>query len=122
MYVRKHAAGFTEAGKYPSLNYRIHCRGGEYVLWLLLKFGMKEELDFGVGIDGRILPKEELLSRGNFWRYETEQIYRYLPVARLVLPQGEHLLSVYAKAAGLRFDRICLVRGDALPPMDSEWA
>lgn len=121
MYLRKGPAGRTESGEFPSLNYRIQCRGGEYVLWLLLKFGMKEEFDFGVGIDGRVLPKEELLSRGNFWRYETEQIYRYLPVARLALAEGEHLLSIYAKAAGLRFDRICLVKGEALPPMDSEW-
>ena len=122
MYVRRSAACCAGAGAYPSLNYRIRCQGGEYVLWLLLKFGMKEEFVFDVGIDGRVLPKEELLSRGNFWRYETEQIYRYLPVARLALPEGEHLLSIYAKAAGLRFDRICLVRGDMLPPMDSEWA
>lgn len=122
MYVRRSAACCAGTGAYPSLNYRIRCQGGEYVLWLLLKFGMKEEFVFDVGIDGRVLPKEELLSRGNFWRYETEQIYRYLPVARLALPEGEHLLSIYAKAAGLRFDRICLVRGDMLPPMDSEWA
>lgn len=121
MYVRKRAEDRERSGETPSLNYRIQCRGGEYVLWLLLKFGMKEEFDFSVGIDGRVLQKEELLSRGNFWRYETEQIYRYLPVARLALAEGEHLLSVYAKAAGLRFDRICLVKGEALPPMDSEW-
>lgn len=124
MYIRKQGTGWQcvpESGKIPSLNYRMRCQGGEYVLWLLLKYGMKEELDFGVGIDGRMLGKEELLGKGNFWRYEAEQIYRYVPVARLTLAQGEHLLSVYAKAAGLRFDRICLVKGDALPPADSEW-
>lgn len=121
MYIRKRGASWASCEEAPSLNYRIHCQGGEYVLWLLLKFGMKEEFSFGVGIDGRVLLKEELLSRGNFWRYETEQIYRYVPVARLALAEGEHLLSVYAKAAGLRFDRICLVKGDALPPLDSEW-
>lgn len=125
MYIRKQGTDWTcrtEDGELPSLNYRIQCGGGEYILWLLLKFGMKEEFSFGVGIDGREIPKEELLSKGNFWRYETEQIYRYLPVARLALAEGGHLLSVYAKAAGLRFDRVCLVRGDGLPPMDSEWA
>lgn len=121
MYVRKREKDREGSGKTPSLNYRIQCRGGEYVLWLLLKFGMKEEFNFDVGIDGRVLRKEELLSGGNFWRYETEQIYRYLPAARIALTEGEHLLSVYAKAPGLRFDRICLVRGDALPPLDSEW-
>ena len=121
MYVRKREKDREGSGKTPSLNYRIQCRGGEYVLWLLLKFGMKEEFNFDVGIDGRVLRKEELLSGGNFWRYETEQIYRYLPAARIALAEGEHLLSVYAKAPGLRFDRICLVRGDALPPLDSEW-
>ncbi len=122
MYIGKRGAGLAGNGETPSLNYRIQCRGGEYVLWLLLKFGLKEEFDFGVGIDGRVLQKEELLNGGNFWRYEAEQIYRYLPVARAALTEGGHLLSIYSKAAGLRFDRICLVRGDALPPMDSEWA
>lgn len=124
MYIRKRGTGWhcvPESGVIPSLNYRMRCQGGEYVLWLLLKYGMKEELDFGVGIDGRMLGKEELLGKGNFWRYEAEQIYRYVPVARLALAQGDHLLSVYARAAGLRFDRICLVKGDALPPADSEW-
>lgn len=124
MYVRKRGTDWTcrtEDGELPSLNYRIQCGGGEYILWLLLKFGMKEEFSFGVGIDGSEIPKEELLSKGNFWRYETEQIYRYLPVARLALAEGEHLLSVHAKSAGLRFDRICLVKGEELPPADCEW-
>lgn len=122
MYIGEMGNGRAGCNDAPSLHYRIQCQGGEYVLWLLLKFGKKEEFDFCIGIDGRALQKEEFLGRGSFWRYEAEQIYRYLPVVRLALTEGGHLLSIYAKAAGLRFDRICLVKGDALPPMDSEWA
>lgn len=121
MYIREQGARWEHCADAPSLNYRVNCRGGEYVLWLLVKFGMKEEFNFGVGMDGRVLEKEELLSKGNFWRYEAEQIYRYVPVARLSLTEGEHLLTIYAKAAGMRFDRVCLMKGENLPPMDSEW-
>ena len=118
MYIRNWAEKEQEK---PALNYRVKCLGGDYVLWILAKFGRKEEFEFDLGLDGRVLEKEELLNRGKFWRYEAEQIYRYLPVARLTLKEGEHSLSVYAKAAGMRFDRICLMKGETLPPTDAEW-
>ena len=121
MYIRKQGARWKSCEDAPSLNYRAECLGGDYVLWLLAKFGMKEEFEFGIGVDGRVLEKEELLYKGNFWRYEAEQIYRYFPVAKLSLTKGVHMFSVYAKAAGMRFDRICLTREDKLPPTDSEW-
>ena len=120
MYIRSWVKEGQEA---PALNYRVKCSGGSYVLWILAKFGRKEEFEFGLGLglDGRVLEKEELLNRGRFWRYEAEQIYRYLPVARLTLEEGEHMLSVYARAAGMRFDRICLMKDGNLPPADTEW-
>ncbi len=135
----------------PSLNYRFTCEGGGYTIWMLARFGRKEESYFSAGLDQKELSKEELYHGGCLWRYEAEQIYRYVPVGSVELSKGEHLLTIYAKAPGLRFDRICLLRegvpveggaaeegglskeenlkegggefplGRKLPPMDSVW-
>lgn len=106
----------------PSLNYRVNCSGGTYTIWLLAKFDKKEEAYFGVGVDGEVLPGETLYNGGCLWRYEAEQIYRWVPVAKRTLSEGEHRIALYAPAAGLRFDRLYLTRGSELPPMDSAWS
>lgn len=105
----------------PSLHYRINCSGGNYTLWLLSKFDRKEESYFGVGVDGKVLPEEGLYNKGCLWRYEAEQIYRWVPLANLTLTEGEHGISLYCPGTGLRFDRIYLTKGEELPPMDLEW-
>ena len=121
MYVRQRGITWEDCLEAPSLNYRLQCEGGKYTLWLLACFGLREESRFGVGLDGKALPPEELYGKGSLWRYEAEQIYRWVPVVKRELSAGEHLLSLYTKAAGLRFDRVCLIRGEGLPPMDIEW-
>lgn len=121
MYIRKPELRWESCQEAPSLNYRIYCRGGEYVLWLLAKFDIKEESFFGVGIDGKPLSKEELYNSGCLWRYESEQIYRWVPLGKRLLCEGEHMISLYSLASGLRFDRIYITAGEELPPMDSQW-
>jgi len=127
MYIRKRGMKWESGEGAPSLNYRFTCRGGRYVLWLLAKFDQREEAYFGVGLDGKVLPETSLYCRGCLWRYEAEQIYRYVPLTELELQEGEHLLTLYGRASGLRYDRICLVRREEgaseeeLPPMDSGW-
>lgn len=121
MYVRQRGVFWQDCREAPSLNYRLQCEGGAYTLWLLCCFGLKEESLFGVGLDREVLPPEKLYGQGCLWRYEAEQIYRWVPLAELTLSAGGHLLSLYTMAAGLRFDRICLLKGEELPPMDLEW-
>ena len=121
MYVRHRGKIWEDIQSAPSLNFRLKCAGGDYTLWLLSCFGMREESFFGVEVDGDVLPAAELYGKGCLWRYEAEQIYRWVPVAELTLSAGEHLLSLHAKAAGLRIDRLCLLKGGELPPMDIEW-
>ena len=58
---------------------------------------------------------------GSLWRYEAEQIYRWIPLAQAELASGEHVLHIYALASGMRYDRIYLTKGEELPPMDTEW-
>ncbi len=105
----------------PSLNYRFTCGGGVYTLWMLSKFNVREEGVFSVGFDGERIPRERIYAGGSLWRYEAEQIYRWVPVTQAELALGEHLLQVYALSSGMRFDRFYLTKGQELPPMDTEW-
>ncbi len=129
MYVERQECGEKETNARTenresgahSLNYLIRTCGGEYTLWLLSKFDQREEAFFGVGLDGEVLPDGKLYGRGCLWRYEAEQIYRWVPLCRLAMEAGEHRLTLYSPAAGLRFDRVFLTAGEELPPMDSGW-
>ncbi len=105
----------------PSLNYRFVCQGGGYTLWILTKFNLREEGVLAAGFDDKIIPKEQLCRNGSLWRYEAEQIYRWIPLAQAELASGEHVLHIYALASGMRYDRIYLTKGEVLPPMDTEW-
>ncbi len=105
----------------PALNYRVKCSGGEYTVWILAKFSVREESFFGVGVDGTPLDKDALYKKGCLWRYEAEQIYRWVPVATTALSAGEHELQILALASGMRFDRIYVTKGRELPPMDGKW-
>lgn len=120
MYIRTPGLSF-KAGEAPSLNYRISCRGGSYTLWMLSKFNVQEEGVFAIAVDGGILPDGALYQKGRLWRYEAEQIYRWVPVTVMELQPGEHILSVYALASGMRYDRFYLTKGEGQPPMDKEW-
>ena len=120
MYIRQPELKW-EAENAPALNYKLLCNGGEYTVWLLAKFNVKEEAFFGMGMDGVIFTKEELYNRGCMWRYEAEQIYRWVPIGKVNLTPGEHTLQMYALASGMRYDRIYVTKGEELPPMDGEW-
>jgi len=105
----------------PTLNYRVQCSGGDYTVWILAKFNVREESFMGVGVDGTPTPKEQLYKNGCLWRYEAEQIYRWVPIARTRLSAGEHELQIYALASGMRYDRIYVTKGGEMPPVDSKW-
>lgn len=105
----------------PSLNYRFVCEGGRYTLWMLSKFNVREEGCFAVGFDEERIPGEQIYGKGCLWRYEAEQIYRWVPVTRAELAAGEHVLHVYALASGMRYDRFYLTKGEEMPPVDEAW-
>lgn len=121
MYIREPELKW-QAEEAPALNYRINCDGGAYTVWLLAKFNVREESYFGAAVDGVVLPPEKLYAKGCMWRYEAEQIYRWVPITKVDLTAGEHTLQLLALASGMRFDRIYLTKGTELPPMDSEWS
>lgn len=105
----------------PGLHYRFVCKGGRYTLWMLSKFNVREEGFFAVGFDGERVPLEQIYGKGCLWRYEAEQIYRWVPVTQTELAAGEHVLHIYALASGMRYDRFYLTKGKELPPMDEAW-
>ncbi|MBQ2922227.1 MAG: glycosyl hydrolase 115 family protein [Tyzzerella sp.] len=120
MYIRQPELKW-EAENAPTLNYKLSCSGGEYTVWLLSKFNVKEEAFFGMGMDGVPFIEEELYNKGCMWRYEAEQIYRWVPIGKVNLTPGEHTLQMYALASGMRYDRIYVAKSEELPPMDGEW-
>ncbi len=121
LYLRQPGQQWEYSPNAPSLNYRILCTGGEYMLWMLAKFSVKEESFYGIGIDGELLPAEKLYGVGSLWRYESEQIYQWVPAAIVRLTPGQHTLSVYSLYPGMRFERIYLTKGEELPPEDGAW-
>lgn len=120
MYIRTPGLDWTPESA-PSLNYRIQCEGGIYMLWILSKFNVREEGIFGIGIDREIIAQDRLYGNGRLWRYEAEQIYRWVPAAQIQLGKGEHELHIYALASGMRYDRFYLTGKGEKPPMDTEW-
>lgn len=105
----------------PSLNYYFECEGGKYTVWILAKFNAKSDSVYGMGIDGEQISEEKLYGNGCLWRYEAEQIYRWVPVTCVELAKGEHTMHIYSLASGIRFDRIYITRGDEYPPLDEKW-
>lgn len=117
---RAEAVAETEENVFPALHYRVNCSGGSYTCWLLSKFNMREEAFFQIRVDEKDIPREETYNRGCLWRYEAEQIYRWVPVARIELEAGVHTISIGA-AEGLRLDRLYLTKGEDRPPLDTGW-
>ena len=120
MYVRRPEMKWCQE-EAPALHYRIRCGGGTYTLWLLAKFNVGEKAGFGAALDGKFWDRDALYRKGSLWRYESEQIYRWVPLFKAEIEEGIHELLLCPLAPGLRFDRIYLTRGKELPPIDSGW-
>lgn len=120
MYVRQPETKWCQE-EAPALHYRIRCSGGSYVLWLLAKFNIGERAGFGVALDGEFWDRDALYRKGSLWRYESEQIYRWVPLLKAEIEAGLHELLLCPLSPGLRFDRIYLTKGKELPPMDGDW-
>ena len=71
--------------------------------------------------DGKALAPLPGHRDGFLWRYEAEQVYRWVPLAKTEAAPGEHTLQIFCMTSGMRFERICLVKGEDLPPADLEW-
>ena len=121
MYIRNAGTAWEDEKEVPCLNYRIRTEGGSYHICLLCRFGLKEESRVLAGMDGKALAPLPGHRDGFLWRYEAEQVYRWVPLAVAEAEPGEHTLQIFCMTSGMRFERICLVKGETLPPADLEW-
>ncbi len=92
----------------PTLNYRIDATGGEYLVYVLMKYDSSEEARVSLSLDEENLPTAWRNDKP--WRYEGEKAFRYVPLAKTDISKGEHLLSLKIFASGIRIERIILRR------------
>lgn len=121
MYIRKREMRWGQTELAPSLNYKIRCSGGNYTVWTLIKFNSIEDSYMAVGMDGKVLIDHDQPYKNSLWKYEAEQVWRWVPIVKTFVEAGEHILTVYAYASGIRVDRIYLTRGEEYPPEDCLW-
>lgn len=105
----------------PTLNYQIHTDAGVYHAWVRVFMWGDRTAHFTLGVDGEPIDEKELCGGRSLWRFDSELVWKWLPVADLNLSKGDHILTVYALASRIRFDRICLSRASKLPPHDDAW-
>ena len=119
--IRRQGLKWDCAETAPSLNYRMCCEGGDYTVWTLVKFNSNQDSQISAAIDHAVLP-EEALYRGGQAFGATRQS-RFEMDSRRCLPYGRRRtppLTVYCLASGLRIDRICLTKGESIPPLDKD--
>ena len=75
----------------------------------------------GVAADGNFVDRTLLYNSGKTWRYEAEQVWRWIPLAGLALSGGKHVLTLAVLASGVRIDRLYLTRKGDRPPVDCSW-
>ena len=121
MYLRQRGRTWERAGEAPALNYEIECGDGSYTLWILMRIDHADPSCMAVAVDGMFVEKDLLYHEGKTWRYEAEQVWRWIPFARLSLAGGRHLLTVAVMASGIRIDRLYLSDRNNRPPVDLYW-
>ena len=105
----------------PYLSYKIDTPAGNYTIWALTKLTRRGDNYIAVSVDGDEISTDKLYNKGKLWRYEAEQIWRWVPIAEAGLSNGEHTVNIYSRTVGIRFDRVYITIGGELPPADCEW-
>lgn len=121
IYMRKRGQQWKQEEEAPNLNYQIRCDGGTYDFWVLLRIDPASPSYLGVAADGNFVDRTLLYNSGKTWRYEAEQVWRWIPLAGLALSGGKHVLTLAVLASGVRIDRLYLTRKGDRPPVDCSW-
>ena len=121
LYIRQKGLTWKREEAAPSLNYQISCDGGSYRIWVLTKFNSRENADVALAVDQKEIPAALLYGEGNLWRYEAEQVWRWIPLTETELTKGIHTLSLKVYASRIRIDRIVLSKNGELPLVDEMW-
>lgn len=121
MYIRQRGIKWENAEEAPALNYEMECGKGDYTLWILMRIDQADPSYLAVAVDGVFVEKDLLYHQGKTWRYEAEQVWRWIPFTRLSLSEGRHRLTVATMVSGIRIDRLYLTGKDECPPVDLYW-
>lgn len=121
MYVSPEHMHWKQNSLAPALNYRLHCSGGLYNIWLLLKYDDEENARLSIEIDQQEITQEKMYGNGFLFNYGTQQNWVWMIVGQTDLSAGEHLFSIFARASQLRIDRIYLSKTEEYPPIDCNW-
>lgn len=87
----------------------------------MLKYDDDSEAGCHIGIDGDVIPQEDMFGSGNLFNYGTKQNWVWMLTAQRQIPEGDHIFSIYAKHSRLRIDRIYLSTNETYPPTDAQW-
>ena len=121
LYIRDKERHWEDVASAPGLNYQINCTGGRYCLWILLRINPVRPYCLGAAVNHVFVNNEQLYNQGRIWRYEAEQIWRWIPLADMELNGGKNLLTLAVMAGGVRIDRLYLTKKDDMPPVDLDW-
>ncbi len=116
MCLRHPGKRFAEDKSAPCLRYRVNVTGGEYTIWARVWTRNEAQYRMAVGVDGGWFPPEELNGGKRIWRFCAENVWRWVPLVRTDISRGQHQITLYAFASGLRVEALYLTKGDELPP------
>lgn len=105
LYFRGRRDSFSEENA-PRLKYRFKAEGGEYVIYVLMRYCENKASRVHLSLDNE--PVESAWRNERPWRYEGEQPFRYVPLAKMNIPAGEHELALEIFSSNLRIERIII--------------
>lgn len=121
MYIPQSNMFWSDTKDSPSLNYKIQCDGGNYYVWLLLKYDDEKNARLSLYLDENEIAQEKMYNNGYLFNYGTQQNWVWLVVSNIEMKKGIHNFSIHAMASEIRIDRIFLTRRLDYPPVDAEW-
>lgn len=106
----------------PGLHVRVQVStAGTYRVWALAKYDSRDDDSLVLALDGTPVPADRMLAGGDLYAFGTQQIWSWNHLTDLGVAAGTHTLSVLARKAGLRVDRLYLTVHDERPPADAHW-
>lgn len=116
MYIRHPGKRWSDAADAPALRYRFRVQGGNYDIWIRAMMLGDDTSHFTIGLDEALVPESALYGGRGIWRYSNEQVWKWIPLWKAELAEGEHDLRIVTFSSRLRFEQIYITSGSELPP------
>ncbi|MEV0748213.1 glycosyl hydrolase 115 family protein [Streptomyces sp. NPDC050273] len=113
---------WEDPGSAPGIHLAVQVRTpGSYHVWALVKFDGADDDSCVLALDGTPQPASEQFGGGDLFTFASAQAWVWAELSELTLTVGRHTVSVLARKARLRVDRLYLTLGNELPPGDAQW-